>query len=463
MGVAAQSVTNGQSRAENLSFDLTSWWRPDIISTCFSNRQNVCISTGLSCLSVLLLIISCFMLVCLRCRVRGRDSGKEAACALYSFFGNLCSTVGAFLSNQLALQVIMGGFMAAVEVINFISIIFPICLCWNTRAEKRLRMMKRRRRQNFMAVSLLLMVGGWSYLTSRTSHGLVDRPLTGRRLLLTDLLHDRTEVLGYILGLLSFVIAWTSKFPALSRARRGERSRAHVSSGLLCSLAGALYTSAILLYDTQYEFVLRAMPWLLASTCCAAMDLAIVVLSWCRKGTTEQQPGRGSPDTESLLGGSSPPTQHNPSGKPPKKHSLDLNGAPLCVLSNKNNLKLADMGHYMDVNIQPVRKVCLKEVTLSREEGVSESHPLRRTVRVVRVDDTFSDSSSLSSDLEWDFEDSNAQWNKLPKEQEKVDEFPLQEWPKNPRPKPTGVCSCGGIIGQAGKRVSSRVGDGEVA
>lgn len=26
------------------------------------------------------------------------------------------------------------------------------------------------------------------------------------------------EVLGYILGLLSFVIAWTSKFPDLSRA-----------------------------------------------------------------------------------------------------------------------------------------------------------------------------------------------------------------------------------------------------
>lgn len=40
-----------------------------------------------------------------------------------------------------------------------------------------------------MAVSLLLVVGGGSYLTFRTSHGLVDRPLTGRRLLLTDLLH----------------------------------------------------------------------------------------------------------------------------------------------------------------------------------------------------------------------------------------------------------------------------------
>ena len=46
------------------------------------------------------------------------------------------------------------------------------------------------------------------------------------------------------------------------------------------------------------------------------------------------------------------------------------------------------------------------------------------------------------SSLQWDFEDANAQWNKLLKEN--VDGFPLQEWPKNPSPKPT--CSCGGII-----------------
>ncbi|CAB1314101.1 unnamed protein product, partial [Coregonus sp. 'balchen'] len=242
---------------------------------------------------------------------------------------------------------------------------------------------------------------------------------------------DSTEVLGYVLGLLFFVIAWTSKFRAFSRAVRVQ-----------CSLASALYSSAILLHDTQYEFVLRAMPWLLASTCCAALDLAVVFLSWCRKGTTQQQPGRGSPDT------------------------LGLDGSPLRVPSNKKNLnKMADMRYYMDVNIQPVRnvRVCLKEVTLSREAGVSESHPLRRTMRGVRVDEpctseTFSDSSSLNSDLEWDFEEANAQWNKLPKEQEKVYQFPLQEWPKNPSPKPNSVCICG-IIGQTVKTISSRVGD----
>lgn len=49
-------------------------------------------------------------------------------------------------------------------------------------------------------------------------------------------------------------------------------------------------------------------------------------------------------------------------------------------------------------------QVCLKEVTISRD-GSSESLPLKRTVRVVRVDEqcssgTSTDSSSIGSELE---------------------------------------------------------------
>uniref|UniRef100_A0AAY5L4D7 Transmembrane protein 44 n=1 Tax=Esox lucius TaxID=8010 RepID=A0AAY5L4D7_ESOLU len=324
-----QRVKNGQSRTNELWFDLTSWWRPDI--TCFSNAQKMCIASGLSGLSAILNL--------------ALNSG-EAACVLYSFLGNVCSTVGAFLSNQLALQVTIH-LSLDYKQIEFLperkqSIWFP----WVSLrlSERRLRMKRRRRRQNLMAVPLLLLVvvGGGSYLTSRNSLQPIDRPLTGRRLF-TDLLLDSTEVLGYILGLLSLVIAWTSRFPALLRAHRGEMSSAsHLSTGVLCFLAWALYTSAILLYNTQYEFVLRATPWLLASTGCAALDLAV-------------------------------------------SFSMSL--------------------PHNDVLFSGVFQVCLKEVTLSRETGAPTGHPLRRTVRVVRVDEPFtsetiSDSSSLNSDLE---------------------------------------------------------------
>ncbi|XP_078141929.1 transmembrane protein 44 [Centroberyx gerrardi] len=388
-----------------------------------------------------------------RCKFRGENPG-EAATSFYCFLGNLCSTIGAILSRQLDIQILMGAFAAAVDVVNFISIFFPICLCWNSKADRRLRMMRRRRRQHLLAVCVLMVLGG-GFLTSRVEVGPrpAARPVSGRRMLHVPL-QDNTEILGYTLGLLSFVIACTSKFPALSRAgimfifvlqRRTDMvAVAPVLSAVLCSLAGALYASAILLYHTEMEFVVRAMPWLLSAICCAALDLLILVAYWCRRGA-RPRPKRFCPDTESLLGDSGPPTKDGPAMKRQRKQQ------------KKNIKKMTEMGHYMDVSVQPARKVSLQEVPVSREEAV-EQQPLKGTVRMVRLDglcslDSSDDSSTVSSDLEWDFEEANAQWSEPPAKQEKGEEFPLQEWPKNP--KPFSICTCG-TSGLPEKTVSGR-------
>lgn len=62
----------------------------------------------------------------------------------------------------------------------------------------------------------------------------------------------------------------------LSVQYRGQMlTRASVFSGLLCSLAGALYAAALLLYDTQPGFLFRVMPWLLSAMCCVTLDLLV--------------------------------------------------------------------------------------------------------------------------------------------------------------------------------------------
>ncbi|XP_029905221.1 transmembrane protein 44 isoform X2 [Myripristis murdjan] len=395
----------------------------DSATACLSpDADKLCVPVDLSALSALLLLLSCLVLMYQRCRYCGEQPGEAAIC-LYCLLGNLCSTVGALLSRQLALQVVMSAFAAAVDVVNFISILLPLCLCWNSKAERMRRVMRRRRRQHLLAVCVLIVLGR-GLLTLRVDHSPSDGPLTGRRLLHAPL-QDNIEVLGYTLGLLSFVIACTSKFPALSRARRGEMvTSSPVMCGVLCFAAGVLYASAILLYSTQFDFVLRVLPWLLSAICCATLELLILVTYWCRRGS-RQHPSRLSPDTESLL------CKHSPAMK---RETQQL----------RNTKKMIEMGHYMDVNVQRARKVCLKEVTVTRE-GALENQPLKRTVRVVRVDgissDSSCDSSSVTSDLEWDFEEANAEWSEASAKQEKGDEFPLQEWPENP--KPFGICSSG--------------------
>uniref|UniRef100_A0A3Q4I807 Transmembrane protein 44 n=1 Tax=Neolamprologus brichardi TaxID=32507 RepID=A0A3Q4I807_NEOBR len=319
----------------------------DSVNTCLSrDADTLCVPVGLTFLSALLLLLSCLLFVYQRCKIRGENPG-ETAVFFYCFIGNLCSTTGAILSRQLHIQILMGAFAAAVDFVNCMLWCFPVFLCWNSKAEKRLRMMKRRRRQHLLAVCVLMVVAG-GFLKSRVSHTSALQPVKGRMLL-----HDNTEIVGYLLGLLSFVIACTSRIPKLSRCNGHKVTHTAIFSGLLCSLAGALYTAAILLCGTQFRFLMRAMPWLLSSAGCVTLDLLVSLHSKC-------------------------------------DHIKELQ-------------KMREVGQYMDVNSQPARKVSKESVT--SPWGDVGSEPLSRRAGAIGADgfcsaDTSCDSSPVSSDLE---------------------------------------------------------------
>ncbi|XP_027146279.1 transmembrane protein 44-like [Larimichthys crocea] len=249
-------------------------------------------------------------------------------------------------------------------------------------------MMRGRRRQHLLAVCVLMVVAG-GFLKSRVTNLPADRPLIRRRLLHVTL-QDNTEILGYILGLLSFVITCTSRFPAVCRAYKGQMfTWTSMFSGLLCSLASGLYAAAILLYDTQFGFLLRVMPWLLSAICCVTLDLLILVIHWCKRGT-RQQFSSFSTDTQSLLGGTQTPAEDNAVMKRQRKQQVHLSAQT----KTKDVQKMTEMGRYMDVSVQPPRK-----------EVMTKDQLFDGKVRVIRVSsfcssDTSYDSSVVSSDLE---------------------------------------------------------------
>ncbi|XP_030583955.1 transmembrane protein 44 isoform X4 [Archocentrus centrarchus] len=357
----------------------------DSFNICLSrDADKLCVPVGLTFLSALLLLLSCVLFVCQRCKIRGENPG-ETVVFFYCFLGNLCSTTGAILSRQLHIQILMGAVAAAVDFVNCILWCFPVLLYWNSKAEKRLRMIKRRRRQHLLAVCVLMVVAG-GFLKSRVSHTSALRPVKERRLLHVLLQisswspsMDNTEIVGYLLGLLAFVIACTARIPALFRV---------------------------------FGFLMRVMPWLLSSTGCVTLDLLVSLYN-----------------TEHLLGGSGLPAKNNTAMKRQTKQQIP---SP-AQTKTKNIQKMTELGQYMDVSSQPVGK----EVALSKREMRNE--PLSRRTGVIRADsvcstDTSCDSSLVSSDLEWDFEAANAQWTKPTAKQQAGDEFPLQEWPVNPEP-----------------------------
>uniref|UniRef100_A0A3B3RFW2 Transmembrane protein 44 n=1 Tax=Paramormyrops kingsleyae TaxID=1676925 RepID=A0A3B3RFW2_9TELE len=265
--------------------------------------------------------------------------------------------------------------------------------------------LKKKHGQSFLVMCFPMVLGAWLFLWPRVTCGPLVEAQPQRRLLGISP-QDNGEILGYTLGLLSCIIGWTSKLPALIEAYRGMTgSTIEITSGVLCVLASVLYASAVLVYDTHLEPVLKAMPWILTAAGCAAFDVIIVTLSCYRRWTgwksLSQYPKLNSAETQALLGNSAP--------------------------------------RWPRTTASASQQICLKEVKISRE-GQCGSQTLRR-IRVVRVDsprssDGSSDTSSVSSDLEWDFEDANAQWGKIQKEQKSSEAFPLHKWTMLSKAKP---------------------------
>ncbi|CAJ1060729.1 Hypothetical predicted protein [Xyrichtys novacula] len=404
----------------------------NLVSTCLSIEvlDELCVSTGLGCLSALLLLLSCLLLVYQRCRYR-RETPGETLTSIYSFFGNLCGTVGAILSSQLYIVIFLGAFAAALDIVHAVSCCCHLALCWNSQPERRRRMIRSRRRQHLLAICMLSVFGG-GILKPWVTHRSTETTLSGRKLLHV-IPEDNTEILGYMIGLLSLVISCTSRLPPLNRAYQGQTlTWAHVFSGLLSSLSGALYAAAILLYDIQLTSVSRVLPWLLSAICCFLLDLFILVICWNKRGA-RRQVASFSPDTEFLLGCPDLNTVDDTVMKKHRKPQVKSSAQT----KTKTVPKTTEMDRYLDVSAQPANKV----ETLSKEEKMNQ--PL---VQVIRFNSFYSsdssfDSSLESSDLEWDFEEANAQWGEPTVQLQEEVKFPLREWPKHPKPCKYCICT----------------------
>ncbi|XP_043329261.1 transmembrane protein 44 isoform X7 [Cervus canadensis] len=192
-------------------------WDWDYLDRCFA-RHRVCISFGLwICASSCWIAVHALLLY-LRC---GRKSGRDqsvlwAACCLLT---SLCDTIGAILAKQLTIQVFTGAYLAAADLVTFVSVLFPVCGSkFKSSSGRGSRERKRRRqlRASVFALVLPLSLGpGWALWAAVPRASGRDRG--PQRRLLGILVQDNTEILGFLLGGIAALGAWVSRIPPLSR------------------------------------------------------------------------------------------------------------------------------------------------------------------------------------------------------------------------------------------------------
>ncbi|XP_044885332.1 transmembrane protein 44 isoform X2 [Mauremys mutica] len=365
------------------------------------------------------------LLVRARCR---RKDWQEVSvlCIIYSFVGSMCNTIGALLAQQLAIQVFTGAYMAAVDIIHFLLTLFPVCASDPRPAPAPPGRRKRRRRQvrsSLLALALPLCTGpGWYVLAMATSSSPEEFHGAQRRLLGTAL-QENTEVLGFALGMLAALVAFTARIPALSGACRGRLSPVtqHWAS-ISSALASVLYAAAIVTHDQRPAYFVRAMPWLLLSLGSAALDVAIACLSCLMKSQMSQRLGLVAEATETpaawaLLAQAE--EEEEPKGTEEEKAP---NWLPLSMFPAPKSLhEGAAVGRCLDLTIEQVQQAGHGAVRLPGDGQMSAADPALPEppacppVQVIHAKLSPSSSSyvsSISSELEWDFGDMNIQWNR---------------------------------------------------
>ncbi|XP_073215094.1 transmembrane protein 44 isoform X3 [Lepidochelys kempii] len=325
-----------------------------------------------------------------RCR---RQGWQEASvlCIVYSFVGSMCNTIGALLAKQLTIQVFTGAYMVAVDIIHFLLTLFPVCASDPRPAPDLPGRRKRRRRQvrsSLLALALPLCMGAGWYGLAMAASSCPEEFHGAQRRLLGTVLQENTEVLGFALGMLAALIAFTARIPALSGACRGRLSPAtQLWASVPSALASVLYAAAIVTYDQRPAYFVRAVPWLLLALGSAALDVAIACLS-CLMKSQMSWLGLGAeatetPDTWALL------AQAEEEEEEPKGAEEEKAGRGAVRLPGDGQTSAADPALPKPPAYPPVQVIHAK-LSPSSSSVVS----------------------SISSELEWDFEDMNLQWNR---------------------------------------------------
>ncbi|XP_036707676.1 transmembrane protein 44 isoform X1 [Balaenoptera musculus] len=408
-------------------------WNWDYLDHCFA-RHRVCISFGLWICAFSCWIAVHALLLYLRC---GKKSGRDqsALCAACCLLTSLCDTIGAILAKQLTIQVFTGAYLAAVDLVNFVSILFPVCsskVKSNSGRGSRERKRRRQLRASIFALVLPLSLGpGWALWAAVPK---ASGPIRGpQRRLLGSLVQDNTEILGYLLGGIAALGSWASRIPQLSRICWGRTFPSiYLWTRLLSALAGLLYASAIVAHDRRPEYLLRATPWFLTSLGRAALDLAIIFLSWVMKSKMRHALGfaseaRENADTQALLT-CAEKEEENQEARTENSDWVPLTTLPYC----KPLKRMAAVSRYLELTIEPVQQASCSATRLPGDGQTStgatslQEPPSYPPVQVIRARVSSSSSSqvsSINSDLEqkywealnseqWDPEDVNLGGNK---------------------------------------------------
>nr|XP_045243155.1 transmembrane protein 44 isoform X6 [Macaca fascicularis] len=374
-------------------------WDWDYLDRCFA-RHRVCISFGLWICASSCWIAAHVLLLYLRCAKKSRQD-QSALCAACCLLTSLCDTVGAVLTRQLTIQVFTGAYLAAVDLVNFMFILFPVCgskFKSNSDREARERKRRRQLRASVFALALPLSLGPcWAlWVAAPKASATIRGP---QRRLLASLLQENTEILGYLLGSIAAFGSWASRIPPLSRISKMRQALGFATEARESPDTQALLTCAEKEEENQEaRNEDKNLDWVPLTTLshCKSLRTMTAISRYMELTIEPVQQSENSPTRRALPPGSRrlPPGPTSNTGvtfqrdKPHPNHSREA-GCSATRLPGDGQTSAGD--------------ALLQE---------PPSYPPVQVIRARVSSSSSSEVSSINSDLEWDPEDVNLEGSK---------------------------------------------------
>ncbi|XP_029471226.1 transmembrane protein 44 isoform X2 [Rhinatrema bivittatum] len=389
-------------------------WNWDYLINCFA-EEKICISFGLWIIASLFWITTHALLFFLRYRKKWRQQ-ESVSWIIYCFVGSMCNTIGALLSKQLTIQVFTGGYMAAIDVINFILTLFPACGFRLKYKSGHYRARRRRKyRTSLFALALPVSVGIGCYFTTASALPVSEEHQGPRRRLLGMVLQENTEVMGFSLGMVAVVISWTARCPLITRVWRGKMFPVmQLWAYFFSVLASVFYAAAVMAHDRQVDYYVRATPWFLIVLGSAALDVAIIILSCMMKSRLMQQLGlvvktEDIPDAHLLAHEEEETEEEEEYGDKHQGTEEGKSWTPLNMVPHPRSLhKTAEIGRYLELSIEQVQEWDFEDLNNPLMEGSAEMSNIHPNDSSVLSASSMSDANAIERPPGFGFQDQDS-------------------------------------------------------
>eukprot|EP00123_Amoebidium_parasiticum_P020816 comp5695_c0_seq1/m.1568 comp5695_c0_seq1/g.1568 ORF comp5695_c0_seq1/g.1568 comp5695_c0_seq1/m.1568 type:complete len:345 (-) comp5695_c0_seq1:863-1897(-) len=196
--------------------------------------------------------------------------------------GDTLNLIGALLTHQLATQVVTAYYFVGIDIVLMLQFIYYKL---KRQHQHRQQLIQDKHITQLGCVGLLLTAGMCTIAATHTpallgngDFGVVSAP---QRVLLAENRHytlwnNRSEMIGYIIGIMSAILYLCSRVPQIVKnCRRQSTGGLAFTMFMLAVMGNVSYSVSIFLTSSDPEFLLRKLPWIVGSMGTLIFDFTI--------------------------------------------------------------------------------------------------------------------------------------------------------------------------------------------